>query len=403
MIVSIWGLTAIALVYYHFTGYMVQAQLWSPGSDNFGDFWHYHKLFALFHTRAFFESADRFAYPAPCAVLYAFFYGSGPRPHLVFDITLALVFLTSGGFFFRFLQRLGLERVEAALITALLMVTSYPWHTLYDRANMELFVYVFLAAGVWAFLAGRPMLAAALWGCAGALKIYPIALLALFLHRKTFRPLLLGLATFAGVLLISFWFVGPTIAIAAKGTIDGLTGFVGHYAGTARREELNLDHSALGAIKEILSLNMFHLGADWQKVSIAYQTMVFLGAPVLFFSWIRKLPLLNELCLLLIGVVLLPPVSYDYTLVHIYLVLGIVLGAYYYAVRRGHTFPGAITYFAAFALLSTPQTWIHLRGLRPNGVIKCLALIVIAALLLRFPLGMGLAVENLNEQAGAAD
>ena len=292
--------------------------------------------------------------------------------------------------------------MEATVIAALLMLTSYPWHTLYDRANMELFVYVFLAAGVWAFLAGRPLLAAALWGCAGALKIYPLALLAVFLHRRTLRPLLMGFATFAGVLLLSFWFVGPTVMIAAKGTIAGLTGFVGHYAGTARREELNLDHSALGAIKEILSLHMFHQGSDWPGLSRVYQIVVFLGAPLIFFGWIRKLPLLNELCLLLIGVVLLPPVSYDYTLVHTYLILAIVMGAYFSAIRNSRAFPGATVYFTAFALLATPQTWLHLKGLRPNGVIKCLALIAIASLLLRFPLSMGLGVETLHEQGAPA-
>ena len=403
MIISIWALTAIALVYYHFTSSMLETQLWSPRTDNFGDFWHYYKLFASFHTQAFFESADRFAYPAPCAVLYAMLYGAGPRPHLVFDILLVLVFLASGYLFFRALQHFGVERKEAALITALLMMTTYPWHTLYDRANLELFVYVFLAGGVWAFLTDRPVLAAALWGCAGAMKIYPIALLALFLHRRTKLPLLVGLATFAGVLLLSFWYAGPTIAAAARGTVEGMTGFIGHYAASARREELNLDHSMLGALKEILSLNMFHLGEDWSRMSRVYQFAVFLGAPILFFGWIRRLPLLNELCLLLVAVVLLPPVSYDYTLVHIYLVMGIVLGAYFYAIRRGRAFPGAMVYFAAFALLTTPQTWIHLRGLRPNGVIKCLALIVIAVLLMRFPLSVGLPVENLHERGAPPD
>ncbi len=396
LILAITAMTALALGYYHFTTRMLNAQLWTPQSDNYGDFWHYQKLFRVFHTQAFFQSADRFAYPAPCALIYAMLYHTGPRPHLVFDLILILIFCVSGLVFYRVLLRFGMRRADAAGLTALLMLTSYPWHTLYDRGNIELFVYVFLAGGLWAFLTGRQSLAAVLWGCAGAMKIYPLAMLAIFLHRTRLRPLLVGVLTFAGVLLISFWYVGPTVRVAAMGSLNGVFGFLGTYAANARRSELNGDHSILGSVKEILTLHMFGLGRQWPNLSKAYQATVIVGAPILFFAWVRKLPVLNQLCLFLIAIVLLPPVSYDYTLIHTYLVMGMVLGAYFYALRNGWPFPGAKTYFAAFALIATAQVWILIRGLRVNGLLKCAALLTVSWLLLRYPLRMGLDAERIE-------
>ncbi len=394
LIVTITVLTALALVYYHFTSRALEAQLWTSRTDNYGDFWHYRKLFEVFHTEAFFESADRFAYPAPCAVLYAMLYHSGPRPHSVFDLLTLLIFCASGFMLYRLLIQCGLRRKLAIGVTALMMLTSYPWHTLYDRGNLELFVYVFLATGVWAFLKGRNSPAAILWACAGTLKIYPLILLAVFFRRRTLRPLLIGILTFAGVLLVSFWFVGPTIRAAALGSMNGVFGFLGNYASSARKSELNLDHSILGAMKEILSLHMFGSIESWPNLSKIYQVSAVLVGAALFFAYIRKLPVLNQLCLLLIAIVLLPPVSYDYTLIHTYLVLGIVLAAYFYALHLRRPFPGATAYAIAFALLATAQTWIQFRGFRGNGVIKCGALLVICWLLLRFPLRTGSTIEQ---------
>lgn len=393
-IVTITALTGVALLYYHLTSRMLNAQLWSPRGDNYGDFWHYHNLFRVFHTRAFFQSADRFAYPAPCAVIYALLYHAGPRPHLVFDLLLMLTFCGSGLVFFRVLMRFGMSRRNSAGLATLMMLTSYPWHTLYDRGNLELFVYIFLATGLAAYLTGRESLAAALWGCAGALKIYPLVMLVVFLQRRTLRPLLVGTMIFASVSLASFWYVGPTIGAAALGSLNGVLGFLGNYAASARRSELNLDHSVLGAAKELLTMHMLGLGTNWPNLSRAYQITVCAAGAILYLVRVRRLPALNQLCLLLVAIVLLPPVSYDYTLIHMYLVLGIVLGAYLYAFHRGQRFPGANAYFLAFALITTAQTWLQIRSLQTNGIIKCGALLALCWLLLRFPLRIGSESED---------
>ena len=390
--------TGLALLFYAHSGHsLLEAELWSEPADRFGDFFHYHSLFAVFHTAAFFTAADRFAYPAPCAVVYAWLFRLGPYAHAAYNIMLAASALASAALLYRNLRRF-LPAWRSVGLCAFLLATSYPWFRLWDRGNLELFVYIFVAGGVWAWLTGRRSLAAVLWGCAGAMKIYPLALLAVFLHRGRWRPLLVGLASCTAVLLASFWYVGPTLREAALGSLHGVTGFVSGYAGTARRSELNVDHSLLGALKELLSLHILHLGQDWPRLSLVYQAVIAIAAPLFFFLKVRRLPALNRLCLLLIAIVLLPPVSYDYTLIHVYLVFGIVLVAYLHAQQQHRPLPRARAWFTSFAVLFTSQTWIQLRGMRVNGLLKCAALLLLSGLLLSFALTM----ESETQDAAAA-
>jgi hypothetical protein len=380
----------LSLLYYHFHHIpLANTHLWTAIEDRYGDLWHYRLLFEKLHTAGFFQGQERFAYPAPCAVIYAVLYHFF-HSFAIFNTILVLALAASTYLFSRALLRSGLQPMWALLFPLIVALTAGPWQVLCDRANLELFVYLFTGGGVWAYLTGRKTFAAVLWGCAGAMKIYPLALLAVFLARKTMRQFLAGAAVAALVLLLSFWFVGPTIGAAAMGTLMGVTGFLNTYAAVARRLELNIDHSMLASIKQILSLHMLHLGYDWPHLSRGYEITVCVLAPVLYFKRIRQMPEINQLCLMLVAIVLLPPVSYDYTLIHIYLVFGIITASYLFALRQGRPYAGVMSYYVAFALLFTREEWISIpgRGLVFNGLLKCGSLIALGVLLLRFPLTM---------------
>ena len=365
----------------------VQARLWSPASDRFGDFWHYRVLLQHLHRPEFFAARDRFAYPAPCALIYQALYSFGAHPHVSFNLMLWGVEAISGVMLVLALVRRRLATGKAVGLVLLMALTSHPWHMLYDRGNIELFVYTFVALGVWAWLRGNEPLAAVCWGCAGSLKLFPILMLAIFAKRQTWRYFALGLATASVILLFCFWYVGPSIALAAKGTMWGIRGFVGTYGAHSRFQELVFDHSLLGGLKEILAFPVFHRTSDRQIVlSHAYEGLVAVVGPLLFLRWRKTAPGLNQLCLLLTMLMLLPPVSYDYTLVYAYLVIGIVFCAMVSAASRGEVFPGTKGYVVCFALLCTAEQWIDLQRVEPNGLLKAASLITIAALLVRHPL-----------------
>jgi hypothetical protein len=378
------ALTVLAFIHYRLAGYHT-SDLWIHTRDRYRDLNQYDRLFKFLHTSAFFhDKLDRFAYPAPCAVLFALLFKAFPHVHAVYVVLFLPTLVCSAFLLFRALVHFGLQRSGAAALASIIMVTSYPWMILYDRANIELFLYLFLAAGFWAYLTGRKTLAAALWGCAGSMKIYPIILLAVFLHRSTIRPLIVGLFTATAALLLSFWFVGPTISEAAVGTLNGVRGFVGHYANGFN--STGVDHSIMGAAKELFAAHSALSAHQWATIGTLYQLIIALGGLILWFSRIRKLPEPNQFCLLLVAIVLFPPVSYDYTLIHTYLALGFVLAAYLSSLRSARPFPAAKTLFIAFALVATSQTWMQNHSFRLNGVIKCAALVTIFIVLLRHPL-----------------
>jgi len=387
-----------SLIYYYCVyGEMWRADIWSVSSDRFGDFWHYHWLFGFIHTQAFFSNADHFAYPAPCAVILDMLYHSGPYPHGVFCTVLGGALLASAYWLYRILTGYGWRTRDAAAFCAFVAINAYPWWKLLDRSNLEVFVYLFLATGVWAYITGRKSLAAILWGCAGAMKIYPVVMLVLFLRKSALRQLVIGSVTCIVVLLCSFWFVGPTIHAAALGSVQGVTGFLGSYAGTSRVYELSIDHSLLGSIKELCLFDTAHLDHHWKHQSTGYQAAVILIGPILYFMRIRKLPVWNQMGLFLTAIVLLPPVSYDYTLVHTYLTFGVVVSAYLYALQSGRTLPHAAAFFTAFAVIGSTQGWMAHWIYRFNGVIKCTALLTLAVLLLITPLTLGPAADELVE------
>ena len=379
--------TAINLAFQYTTHHpLLNARLWSPGWDRFGDFWHYQALFKNYHQATFFTSAEHFAYPAPCAVIYAFLYSLGPRAQLYFDLLLWATAITSGAFLLRAWLREGLCWKPAFGLLLLLGLGSYPWHMLHDRANLELFVYLLTASGFWAFLLGKHKLAASLWGIAGALKIYPLLLLAVYLRRRSRPTLLLGSAICVGVLLLSFWWVGPNMWTAFLGMINGIHGFTRNYGGQARKEELFIDHSLLGFLKQLFTLGSTERRVGQDKTQKAYALALLLLLPYLYFRRFRLLPTLNQICILILAMVLLPPVSYDYTLIHTYLVFGLLSTLYLRSVRQGLPTPGVACQFSAFAILSTPQNYLRIGVLDVNGPLKCLSLLVLIASLFRYPL-----------------
>jgi hypothetical protein len=63
----------------------------------------------------------------------------------------------------RALVRRGIGRVTAILFPLTLVVASFPIARLIHQGNIELVVWMFTAAGVWAFLRGRDDAAAVLW------------------------------------------------------------------------------------------------------------------------------------------------------------------------------------------------------------------------------------------------
>ena len=369
--------------YYQHTR-LENASLWSHDpTDAFGDFSHYVDLFPSFHTADFWLSDDRFAYPAPAAVVYFWLFSMGPYQLAIFLGAIIASALLSAGLFIRKLLQHGISPMQATLFTAGTVLSSWPLLFLYERANLELVIWILAALGVWALLRNHPILAGVLFGLTASIKVYPLVLLALLFSHRHRWAFLTGMATFGLSMLLAFWFVGPTIPMAFHGALDGVLGFVGNYAATAH-SELRFDHSFLAAIKQLTSHHVW-MHTDFSALSHIYVPVVAVGATLLFLLRVNSLPLINRILFVMICMVALPPVSYDYTLVHLYVPFALIALAGIRAANAHVELPGFKPALACFAVLFTPQLFLFYGALNLNGVLKSTALAGLIVLLARHP------------------
>jgi len=398
------GITAFswcfAAIYFRHT-HLEWASVWSHDpSDAFGDFTHYAPLFQFFHTREFFLSDDRFAYPAPAAVLFSWLYRMGPYQLQIFLAGIVVSAVAACWLFCKSLIRAGLATAPAMVFTGGVLITSWPLLFLYERANIEVIVWLLASLGIWALLRDRPVAAAVLFGLCGSLKLYPILLLALLFSRRHLREFFLGVATFAAAMLAAFWFVGPTMNVAFHGTLNGISGFVGNYAATAH-DELQFDHSFLGGIKMLLTQRPFHMG-NFAGLTTIYIAIAGIGAALLFLLRVRRLPLINRILFVCICMVGLPPVSYDYTLIHLCVPFALFTLAEVSVTRSGDRQPGTILALICFGVLFTPQLFLFYGPIHLNGLLKTAALVTLAVLLSLNPI-IELDQPALVEEADEVD
>jgi hypothetical protein len=293
-----------------------------PAGPNFEDILVYKGRFTLFHSARFFTSRaySAFAYPAGAAPLYALFYATA-------DATTTYLLLAALSTLAALIAAfLLLRRHAAAILFAPLLLLTFPLIFLIQRANIELILWLLLALGILAYLRNLAYLAAALIGIAAAIKLYPILLLGLFLKPKSSRTrqdlpaFILGLLTALLATAAAIAFTGPTFSLAAHGFLNGVDKFQGHYVDTVSKVELAFDHCLFSPFK-YLAYTQHISPAPWR---IAYYVCAG-SLALLLFVRVRTLPFLNRLIFLTAAMVCLPPVSFTYTLVHLYLPLLLLL------------------------------------------------------------------------------
>ena len=346
--------------------------------------------FETFHTPAFFQYSrhSHFAYPAGAAVLYQAIYATH-RIRSTYCIVCLLWALFGMGIFIAALFR---RRVRPlfALLLSLTCCLAFPFPFLIQRGNIEIAVWILAALGVFAYMRRSPYLAAILWGIAASIKIYPIFFLGIFLNRRReIGPVLAGIAAVILSTLCELWYVGPSILMAFRGFIGGVQDFQGAYAQTVRSSSMGFDHSLFSLFK-LFALSVGHSPGPWLH---PYYLIAGLITALAFLLRVRKLPFANRLLFLTIALVLLPPVSYEYTLVHLYAPAALlVLYAFNHAAgaRRPETpgtpiEPSLLLALACFVVLALPINLFVFRGTLYAGQIQILPLLLLAILAARYP------------------
>jgi hypothetical protein len=346
-----------------------------PSGATFEDIIVYKGRFTLYHSAKFFTSRafSAFAYPAGAAPIYAFFYATADATTTYLLLaTIATITALTAAFLF-------LRRHAATKLFAPLLLLTFPLIFLIQRANIELILFLLIALALIAYRRNLAILAAILIGIAAAIKLYPILLLGLFLKpARTRSPrdlpaFALGLLTALLATAAAIAYTGPTFSLAAHGFFNGVDKFQGHYVDTVSKVEVIFDHCLFSPLKYLAYTQ--HLSpAPWRT---AYYVCAATIALLLFLR-VRALPFLNNVVFLIAAMVCLPPVSFTYTLVHLYLPMLLLVGAL--AISTSRPPPTALAALALLLFLMLPLPALNALTLLPTGPLQSCALLALLIL-----------------------
>lgn len=343
-----------------------------------------------------------FNYPPPVALVYRAVYEARVHPVLWFSVPMLLAVMVAAVMFCRALIGRGLRPRAAIAFTAISAILSYPFAIAFYLGNVEIVVWIILTLGLYLFLKGYGWQAAILFGVAGSLKYFPLIYLALPLARKQYRDALLVPAVAAASIVGSAWFVGPSIPAVYRGLQLQTHLFSLFYVNEYHELESSIDHSLFGFIKLCL-YNSHRMDRVPDALSVFLPVVALVGA-LLWLVRIRKLPVINQVLALSTASVLLPPISHDYTLMHLYAPWAMLV-----LLSLSTPWRGMGIAFTCFALLFTPQSFLIIHSVRYAGEFKAIVLLLLLVVALCFPFGEGMAepaetsTSDLRENAFAAE
>ena len=333
-----------------------------------------------------------YTYPLPSIFIFVVFNRLFHDTLPAYVVCAFSIFLVATAIFSVGLRRRHAGTLVQAVVWSTLLLGS-PALFLIDRGNVEVFLWLLMLAGSVLFVRRRPYAAAAFFALAASMKLYPAVLLLLLLRRRQYKAFCFGVALAVGITLLALEVVGPTIPGALHDLSAGARVLRDENVVALAEGALRFDHSLFGFAKQALFtlMKVRHQAGTAPPRFPVLASVYGVVAPVLFVAiyWfrVRLLPLLNQFVALMVLALLLPFVSYDYTLVHLYLCLGAFL--LFLLEQRGADAPSlppwaGMTAMLAFAVLFAPLA--RLAGQHFQGQAKCLALLVLLGVSVAKPL-----------------
>ena len=356
--------------------------LWLP--DRNWDFYDYETRLTFVHTRTFFALPGyHWYYPAAGIVPYEFFHQislfiGANNSHKVFVALSVLVVGVALALFAKQLVRAGLSQLLTGAFLLITLLTAWPIYFSNQRGNFESILWVLLGASVWAIADGQPGVGATLLGAVGAVKLYPLLCLGLFLKGRRWKSIVLAIVVAFTLTLASLRFLEPSVSYAARQVADGMRAWTADYALAGWRDQMGYDHSLFELCKAISS----PLRMSEQSLLSLYLPIAGLWVVSLYFFRVRRLPLANQ-ALYLIGLaVLLPPASFDYTLQNLYIPFAWISVLILYRPRR----PIDVVIMTLFAIALAPLTFLYIGGIYIAGAVKALAILSLVGIAAMVPL-----------------
>jgi hypothetical protein len=240
---------------------------------------------------------------------------------------------------------------SARLTATAILLASYPIVFTVDRANVEILVYLFIAAFGLALAVRRPAIAAVAISGAIAMKLTPLVFAGVFLKKGQRRWLGVIIALVAVETIVGLVMLRPSISTSITELKQALSyynrvfvqGDAGYHFGS----------SLLGGAKGVVTV----FGGVSARRSFGHTfgpiatglSIVGLGAVAVLIGLVAR-PLWWKLTVATLSLLLLTPVSADYRLIHLFVPLAVFLA-------ERDAIPRERLIAIGFGLLLVPKTF----------------------------------------------
>jgi hypothetical protein len=306
------------------------------------------------------------------------------------------IFILGALFFSVRVRRITKDKLPQISIW-LTLIMGFPASNVLDRGNIEVFLWLFVLLGIVAFVRDWPYTAALLFAIAASMKIYPLLFLLLFIPRRQYKAAVAGGVAVCVLTFFAILGIGPDIqnTVHTMGHNANIVSDV--YFVRLNAPSLRFDHSIFGDVKQAMHLYLHSRNLDsagspptFEKATRIYGILAPLFFAVLYLGRLWRMPLLNQFIALTLCSILLPYLSYEYTLVHVYLIWAAFLYFLLTDVKAGRGRLSGLranVMMLSFALAIAPLSFLLIaRSSGVSGQVKSVALIVLLGVVLATPM-----------------
>ncbi len=309
-IVVVVGFTLSVLYHYVLVNYQGLIQypyntfLFNP-ADKFNDFFNIYKASISLNP---YQSPLSVYFPFTFIIMYLFSFLKAQFALYVFLLLFVVFFI-----FYIYKNTNFLKGKDTFFLAFIFIFMSYPSLFLLDRGNVEGFVFIFLILFFLSYQQKNDAGSIIWLSFASAMKLYPLAFVALFFIDKKYKQLFLTLA------------LTVSISILSAVVLDG--GLIASYGGVKRNLALFAKgyFSSVNGLQHNSSLFGFFrlLQGFFPSTSFFVNSYNFLaiviGGAMIIWMLFREHLLWKKVSLLVFIILLLPQVSFDYKLIHLFI------------------------------------------------------------------------------------
>lgn len=214
------------------------------------------------------------------------------------------------------------DRIRKGIACVALAGLSYPVLFALDRGNVELTIFLLLWLSLALIERTRYMAAAVPLAIAASMKLVPLLLAAVFVAERKWRALLLTIGLTVGLSVIALLAMHGGFSQNVHGLRQGLHDFSNIEQSESGHHSLQHGTSIRGLLAVLVGE-----GWSWLKGPLDAQRYISYGIGAVFVTGALLLPLLlwERVALLVITLIVVPPVSFDYRLIHLLLPILLLL------------------------------------------------------------------------------